>query len=365
MEDGQLRPWSELRFLEVGDLYLFKSSFPEQTEMVYTGIRDNRRYGLPSRLLTPWQLVRVWRSLRQRRYDLIVVHPPLYPAWHPRSFLTVLKRRPFTFSVAFFATLAFQFLRAVSRTPMVVTDFADSFGIGAHNFFLFDRCRAFFKRELPADNWLVFYRTGHRSLPTVTFRSKRRYERYAAKLRPISIGFDNEIAQSAARLTLPKTADVFFAGQIEHTSTVRVRGYRQLESLRQQGIRVDIPDQPLPRSTFLERCASAWLAWSPSGLGWECFRHYETAVCGTVPIINLPTIERYRPLQHGLHCFLYPLEDKGLADAVLEALRDKDRLRSMAAAARQHVLAHHTYAALCRHVVETAFAAGGQEAAPP
>jgi glycosyltransferase involved in cell wall biosynthesis len=351
-----LRAWPELRFLEVGDLYLFRSSFPEQTEMVYTGIRDNRRHHVRSSLLTPWKLLSVARDLRRRRYDLIVVHPPLYAAWHPRSFLTVLKRRPFTFSAAFSANLAFHFLRAVRHTPIVVTDFADSFGIGAHNFFLFDRCRVFFKRELPADNWQVFYRTGHRGLPTATFRRKPRFRQFMDKLRPIGLGIDTPLAERAARISRPKNADIFFAGQVQNSSTPRERGLRELLSLRERGVVVDVPSAPVSESEFLERCASAWLVWSPSGFGWECFRHYEAAACGSVPVINQPTIERYCPLKEGRHCFLYPVEQGGLAGTVLAALRDKARLREMAAAARQHVLEHHTYAALCRYIAGAALA---------
>ena len=356
MDESSSRLPPHLRFLEVGDLFLFKWSYPDQTDMVYTGLRDHRQYGDKCRLLTPWTLASVMRRLHAGQYDLVVVHPPLYAPWHPRSFLTVLKRRPISFSLALFSTLAFGFLRSVRRTPLVVTDFADSFGIGAHNFFLFNRCRWFFKRELPADNWLVFYRTGHRGLPTVNFRRKHRFQRYVAKLRPIGVGLDNRLADLGSKLSVPKATDLFFAGQSQFTTSVRTQGMGQLSQLRERGIRVEVPDRFLPPEVYLERMAAAWLVWSPSGLGWECFRHYESAVSGSVPVINMPTIQRYRPLEHGRHCFLYPLEGDGLVRTVLEALRDKRRLEEMAAAARRHVLAHHTHAALCRHVVESALA---------
>jgi len=355
---------TDLRFLEVGDLFVFKGSFPEQTDMVYTGLRHHGQYGDACRLLTPWTLGSVLRKLRRGVYDLIVVHPPLYPAWHPRSFLTVLKRRPLAFPAALFSTFAFQFLRHVRHTPLVVTDFADSFGIGTHNFFLFDHCRWFFKRELPADNWLVFYRTGHRNLPTATFRHKRRFAGYVAKLRPISVGLYDHVAERAARLAMPKTSDLFFAGQTQATSSVREKGRRQLDILRARGVRVDIPDRPLDQDEFLRRCAAAWLVWSPSGFGWECFRHYESAAAGAVPVINLPTIERYQPLIDGQHCLLYALEDNGLVETVLDGLRDKERLARMAVAARAHVLRHHTFAALCRHIVASVLPAPAPHDSP-
>jgi glycosyltransferase involved in cell wall biosynthesis len=342
------------RYLEVGDLFLFKETFPDQTDMVYTGLRHHGRYGDQCRLLTPWTLWSVLRDLKRGRYKVVVVHPPLYAAWHPRSFLTVLKRRPFTFPWALFSTFAFGFLRHVRNTPIVVTDLADSFGIGHHNFFLFDRCRAFFKRELPADNWLVFYRTGHRNLPTVSFRTKNRYQNYVDKLRPLSLGMLDRFVDKAVDESIQKQADVFFAGQTDRTTSVRSKGIRQLQRLKEQGVQVDIPAGPLPQDEYFRRCAASWLTWSPSGFGWDCFRHYESAVCGSVPVINMPTIERYKPLEHGRHCFLYPLEENGLADTVLEALHDKDRLKKMAQAAREHVLQFHTHTALCRHIIDVA-----------
>ena len=88
--------------------------------------------------------------------------------------------------------------------------------------------------------------------------------------------------------------------------------------------------------------ARAWLTWSPEGLGWECFRHYEAPFAFSVPIINSPTIIRYRPLIDGIHAFYYcPDEPNALAEKVKTALGDKKRLREMAERAHAHVLKYH------------------------
>ena len=60
----------------------------------------------------------------------------------------------------------------------------------------------------------------------------------------------------------------------------------------------------------------------------------------------------------GRHAIYYHPEPGGLVEAVETALRDKDRLRAMAFAARDHVLAHHTPRAIVDHVIETGLAAG-------
>ena len=123
-------------------------------------------------------------------------------------------------------------------------------------------------------------------------------------------------------------------------------------ALRDQGISVDIPDAPLPREEFYRRCAAAWLVWSPEGYGWDCFRHYEAPACGSVPVINLPTIRRHQPLIDGEHALFYEPEPGGLTKAALAALADKPGLTRIAELGREHVLAHHTPTAISRHMAD-------------
>ena len=99
--------------------------------------------------------------------------------------------------------------------------------------------------------------------------------------------------------------------------------------------------------------AAAWLAWSPGGLGWDCYRHYEAPLVGTVPLINNPTILRYQPLRDGEHAFYYAPEPGGLAEVARKALADKPRLRKIAEAARAHVRARHVLRARVEHVAAT------------
>jgi hypothetical protein len=152
---------------------------------------------------------------------------------------------------------------------------------------------------------------------------------------------------------IDKTTDVFFAGIVDGSSTVRQRGLAELIALRDRGVRVDLPEQRMPPQEFYRRCAQAWIVWSPEGLGWDCFRHYEALACGSVPVINQPPIERYRPLLHGVHALFYDPEPGALTATITSALADKDRLRTIAAAGKAHVLAHHTIAAIAKYVVET------------
>ena len=99
--------------------------------------------------------------------------------------------------------------------------------------------------------------------------------------------------------------------------------------------------------------SQAWLAWSPSGLGWDCYRHYEAPQCLAVPVMNYPTIARHRPLEDGVHAIYYAPEDDGLDRAIKIALADKERLRQIALAGRAHVRAYHAGPAFCEGVLRS------------
>ena len=109
----------------------------------------------------------------------------------------------------------------------------------------------------------------------------------------------------------------------------------------------------MPPAEFFRICAQSWLIWSPEGQGWDCHRHYEALMLGSVPVINQPTIERHQPLIHGEHCLYYRTEPGGLTEAVTRALADRPALARISAQGRTHVLQHHTHGQLARHVLES------------
>jgi hypothetical protein len=326
-------PPRPLSILELG-CELFFTTVPGQTDFYW--IDRKKKPGV--RLLGPVNFCRVLRRLWRKEYDLVVIGVPLISPWHPRSWLTVLRDWHVSAPAALFATFAARYFHLLHRVPTAAVDLADTFGIRAHNFGLLDRSVAYFKRELPVDRWQVFFRSGHWDLPGRRWRSRKSSERRMGKLRPISLGPWPHMQP----MTMAKTADVFFAGDVSPSSTVRTDGLEELLALRDEGIVVDFPRDRIANDEFNRRLASAWLAWSPSGYGWDCYRHYESGLLGTVAVMNHPTILRYRPLEEGKHGFYYAVEPGGLSAAVRAALADKPRLERMAAAAREHVLEHHT-----------------------
>jgi len=357
-------PAAPLRILEIGGDTLFAPAVPSQTTFYWTAAKP-RNQG--RRALGPIRLARALLDLRAGRFDLLVIHASQYAPWHPRSVLTALRDWHVRAPLGLFAMFAWRLVPLFHRVPIAVVDLGDGFGIGRHNFFLLKACRAFFKRELPSDHWQVFFKSGHRDFPGHRWRSKPTPQGWIAKLRPISYGTFVPLLPLPDDAVAEKTADIFFAGDIEANSTARASGLAELRALQREGYVVDVPAGRLPLNEFLGRMAAAWLAWSPAGFGWDCGRHYEAALVNTVPLTNYPTIMRHRPLLDGEHCVLYGVEPGGLMLAAKAALSDKPRLRRIAANAAAHVRRHHTWQARAEHVAVTVLGRrlDGSRAAPP
>ncbi len=296
----------------------------------------------------------LWQALGRADTDLIVVHPNFSRPWGLRALgRAIFSSRLLKGRSPLVRAFGPELPRWRGRAPVVVVDHEDLPLINRDNLFLLERCALWFKRELPVDHWRVFTKTAHPNLPTPRFRMGEREQSWVQKLRPISLGLPMR-TEGLPPPVQAKTADVFFLARVEGSSTARARGLEELRVLAAQGVVVDIPDAPLPRAEFYERCAAAWLVWSPEGYGWDCFRHYEALACGAVPLINQPSIDRHAPLIAGEHALYYDPEPGGLTRAALAALADKDALARIAEAGRAHVMAHHTPEALARYVVETA-----------
>jgi hypothetical protein len=218
-------------------------------------------------------------------------------------------------------------------------------------FGMLDTCVCFFKRELPQNPCNTFLYTTARTEDNGNVLVSEVFQRRIKKLRPISLGIPTEFCRQFADLNIPKKTDVFFAGDIMNRPT-RINGLRQLERLEKEGFSIDIARERMPHEEFFRRCAQAHIVWSPEGLGWECLRHYEAALAGSVPLMQAPTILRYAPFEDGTHGLYYYLEGEHLSFSIRQALKHRPRLVEMGQAAREHVLRWHTHEALGRYVIE-------------
>jgi hypothetical protein len=340
--------------LEIGPRPYVGRAFAGETLFFSTDSAKDR----PQDVTVLPSLLSLASALGRTDLELIVCHPNFAAPWSFRH----LNRSVFSWRFVqgrspLFRAFGPELLRWLGTAPIAVVDHEDLPVINRNNLDLLGRCCVYFKRELPVDRWRVFLKTAHANLPTPRFRLDPRRKAWIEKLRPISLGLPLGATGLLPLDDRPKQADVFFAGRSEGSSTIRARGLAELQALAREGVTVDIAEAPLDPPAFYERCARAWLVWSPEGLGWDCFRHYEAPACGSVPLINVPTIERHRPLLNGEHALYYDPEPGGLSRAVRSALADKPRLAQMAAAAKGHVLANHTPDALARYVRDEALGA--------
>jgi len=344
------------RVLEIGEVGLFHWGMAADTDAYYASYRADLRQGRA--WLGLIALYRIWRHVACGRYDLIVLHPPYYSGWHPRSFMVALKfslfkGRPLELWGAIISPILFQFLRYFPLANMIAVERSDSFGIPRHHFFLLDKAQAYYKRELPFDHWQVLHRSAHRRLPGATFRRNTKWQRRIAKIHPIALGLDREKADKAAEVFgTDKEYDLFFAGGTDENSTVRANVPDQLCRLRKAGVQVDAPSMRLSYDDYIKRCAKAWITLSPAGLGWDCYRHVEAAIAGSVPLVSAPSIERYKSLVIGQHCLVYHLDADDIVSLVIGALSDKKALSNMAKAAHDHAKSCLVLDKICRELLQ-------------
>jgi len=344
-----------IRILEIGDHTHFKQDFSKQTSLLWTGRTHPKLLSVQDYVdCTPLAFAREMREVAAGKYDVVIAYAGQRSPWHPRYWLRAMfQASPHRAAIRGFGV---SWLQSVEMsTPLIVLDMHDIPTIHPSNFFLLDRAKIYFKRELPVDHWQCFYGVAHANLPTLRIRRNTRWHRRIAKLQPISLqaGVVN-LGYSDADVFSSKKFDVFFAGTTNGNSTVRDDGLQQLRLMADQGFKIDIATERLSQADFYRRMSQAWLAWSPSGLGWDCYRHYEAPQCLAVPVINYPTITRYRPLEDGVHAVYYAPEGDGLKCAIETALANKERLKQIAIAGRAHVRVNHAGPAFCERVLRLA-----------
>jgi hypothetical protein len=289
---------------------------------------------------------------RRGKYDLVVAGKLFYPFFNPRKGavrnLFNLARNVIQHPNIINGRI-FPFSKFDGR--LVGIDMQDSPVIDNSRFHILQHCVCYFKRELPQNPSNAFLYTTAKTEEGGNVLNLKYFRDLVGKLRPISLGVETAGADDLLACETIKKTDVFFAGgMVNHVN--RQRGLKQLESLQAKGYAIDIAHERLPRQEFLKRCAQAYLVWSPEGGGWDCYRHYEAALAGSVPLMQSPPIYRYAPFMDDVNACYYCIEDDHLAWRIQQALQSRGRLAEMGLAAREHVLKWHTFEALTRYVLQ-------------
>ena len=341
-----------MRILEIGNDPYLKGIRPDEVDYFHIG--KKMRGSDPVLTFRAFRELRA--KLRRGEYRLVAasVWSHTGPVWRRDRGVTSNTFRIVRALGANFYTLGFEtilWLLRGSDVPLVVIDRKDDPDkIMPHFFGLLARCRTYFWRELPMKlehgfTCISGYLEDSSSVDKAPVFAENRH-----KIVPLSLGLPAWFHHVPAPTEPPKEVDVFFAGTLKR-SQIRQDGYRLLEEMRAEGWRIELAEGIVfSPEEFRAKCARAWLVWSPEGNGWDCYRHYEACAAGSVPLTNFPRIRRHQPLEHGVHAFFYAPEGNDLKRVIRDALADKDKLRSMARAGRDHVLRHHTPETLFAYV---------------
>jgi len=305
---------------------------------------------------------KITKDIQEKRYDLAVVTDRKHCFWKPGTGAVAGFFRWGKAHLKEPRRLAhLEIPRQLSRVgiPWALMERNDQCLIREGNHLLFHLATRVFVRELLQNRYEIFqsYREGSDSLRLwpKALRGGPRVPMVLEKILPIALGLRPLPGLRDSR-DGEKTHDIFWSGGTSFR-TPRLSAVEELgESAQRLGWNFVIREA-LSEQDYLKECSRAWLSLSPSGNGWDCFRHYEAAAVGSVPVINYPWIERYAPLQDGRHCFFYPVERGALTAVVERALADKEALRRMGREAAAHVNRHHTYRALRNYVIHETLAA--------
>jgi len=345
-----------LHILEIGDFAFFKSVRPTQVTYVYLG----KKHPDSSQHLTYAKFRQLRRELKAGRYDMVVFTSFGLTGvpWHPdRSLFSNLVRTGRSLFGRFydFGTWIILWLLRDLDVPFIVYDRKDDPNtIPSQYLPLLKKCEFYFWRECPIKLEQGFFSTSYLR-DTSAVRKSDIFRNNQHKIVPISLGADHDQAFSGIDLQAEKTIDVFFAGSLKD-SHVREAGAKLLRDFAAEGIRIEVNEAvKYSRSEFLKRCSESWLVWSPEGHGWDCYRHYEVCLAGSIPVMNYPRTRRYQPLIDGVHGFYYGVEGEDLKRVIKLALADKEKLRTRAIAGRQHALAFHTYDKIATYMLSRLF----------
>lgn len=348
------------RILEFGLMPLVTAAFPERTTFLDTRLRwadvrtrAPRSGSLPLRLL---RLVRrvtgIGRACLVQDYDIVVARcvGPVNSAGHAYPVHAALSLIGLAFrGLVLFAARG-------PRVRLAVLDVTDHLTIHPRDRAFLRRCDLFFKRELAANPWNTLETVLPRGACAGHARQDPACLALRAKLRPFALG----IEAMALKAPIPASArsyDLFYAGSAQGIA-FREAVSGVLPRLAARGWRIHAPTHRLSREAFAEAITRSRFCLSPGGVGWDCYRHYEVASLGSVPIFDTRPLTGIEPFLHGREGFyLDPQED--LERALDQLLRTDDAgVDRMTSAAQALVERVYTFDALARYVIAETLALG-------
>lgn len=339
-----------MRILEVGLTDLLKRNYPDEVDFVSTRVRwkEANNYSRNEHL---------WRSIKknfqaallslkekfsQRNYDVVVVRA-LGPTMNPRYGPDVWFQQAMGMALRSFIKIHC----GKKGTRLVVLDITDHMTIHPRDKYFLKRADLYFKRELALNKYqsleaiLPFYHDVGRCV------YEDWYQEYLQKLRPLPLGAPQAGTQISTNFSLKKW-DLFYSGG-DRKVWMRQALSEWLRVCEEAGLKVYFPQERIPKEEFLNAITQSWVTISPSGTGWDCYRHYEIPWQGSIPMLTTPGIFRYAPTLHNESCFILDPQNFSI-DWMVSLFRDKEHLRKMTIQAQEHFLQYHSEEAIGRYI---------------
>ncbi len=290
--------------------------------------------------LLAWNLLKA--LIGPAKYELVIIRclGPYNSSW---SFVGAGKRvfRWLMYRVAL--------RHKAAGAKLAVLDHTDHMTIHPDDKRLLELCDVYYKRELARNAWntLESILPEGRCIEHATEKLES-YHQLKAKLKPISLG-----SHVPCRVIIERRRDFdFFYNGMERGIGERIQIRQVLEELEAEGHRVFLPEKPLAPEAFAKAIANTWFCPSPMGCGWDCYRHYEISIYGSIPLLSAPSISAYRPLGSHNRTAITIDYDGDLKTQLLKCLEIPidDRV-AMIERAQNHVQSHHSLPALGGYMI--------------
>jgi len=295
------------------------------------------------------QITRLIREIRGGRYGAALFGESSHAWWRPGKGLASGCRR-MAMDMLFRPERCVQkiipWILHQEKVPFLVVDRNDRPKIDPACFLLYGLSSMYFMRELPPRRLDLFPNqqevTGILALAAPQTGLKIQVPVRTEKLRPLSLGIWDDFFLKCAKIPVKKTIDVLWAGKW-NTNEARRRWVEELHRHAPRNWIIKTFEEHIPHEEYLRLCGNSRLVFSPPGRGWDCYRHYEAAACGSVPLMTYPTVERDHPLEEGEHAFYFGPEPGGLAKCLQRPEIHNADFEKMGLSAREHVDRYHRW----------------------
>lgn len=233
-----------------------------------------------------------------------------------------------------------------STTPLAAIDSRDGHYVFPWDLPLLAAARLYFKKDL-------MYWPRRALMPLQNYHTEKKIKPYEAKLRPMSLGLEENHFVPAARPMKDRDIDLFLSGHENNPLRRLVR--EKCEALSGR-YRVQVHTKMLPSEEYHEALQRAKLVVCIESFGGETWRQYEVAAAGAVPLMSWPYTQVHNPLLPDEHAFYFSYMSDHFERTVEDALRDGDRLQRMSDAARKFVREKKGRRRLLNYVVDTTLA---------